>query len=159
MASTKLADTFKAWRVALKVQAENLKGVINRCRELGLQPKVTGYFDDDGINVIMIIPFRDKEIERSDSSIDILREALNGLDVRFDGKPIQVELICQPKAIMRSGVCQHCGTIFPLVNFESRPDGLKKDKLVLTVHECVAWCCNGNGHNGICPGSGLSPKE
>ncbi|TSC94043.1 MAG: hypothetical protein CEN87_712, partial [Parcubacteria group bacterium Licking1014_1] len=55
--TTKLANTFKAWRFTIGVKPHNLDGAIKRCEELGLQPKVCGYQPDDvGILFSVIVP-------------------------------------------------------------------------------------------------------
>jgi hypothetical protein len=44
--TTKLASTFKAWRLTVGVEHEHLGAAINRCLELGLLPEVRGYQDE-----------------------------------------------------------------------------------------------------------------
>jgi len=43
--TTKLASTFKAWRLTIGVPPEHIGGAIMRCMELGLQPKPCAFQD------------------------------------------------------------------------------------------------------------------
>ena len=44
--TTKLASTFKAWRLTVGVEPGHLGVAVNRCLELGLLPEVRGYQDE-----------------------------------------------------------------------------------------------------------------
>ncbi|MEI7424616.1 MAG: hypothetical protein WCK10_00655 [Candidatus Staskawiczbacteria bacterium] len=157
--TTMLAGTFMAWRVILGVLPEELFAVFKVCEENCLQPSLNSLVNNkpfgvkDRISVTVTVP-----VISCPNPAKIVTETLKDFDVAtLRGK--EVKLICPPKPIPWAGVCSHCGTIFSLVNLESRPDGPKKDKLVLTVHESDSYCCNGNGHNGVCPGSGFPATE
>lgn len=53
--TTKLACTFKAWRLVIGLDPNQLGVVIKRCLDLGLKPKPCGY-QDDWVLVSVTIP-------------------------------------------------------------------------------------------------------
>ena len=145
MASTKLADTFKAHRVSIcVVNFCHLMTAANRCIELGLQPIFSGK-GRSGVFINVVVPFRENELNRLDSAMDILRENLSDLSVRFDGKPVEVELVCPPNDfIPKAGVCSRCSKLQAVTTVDNT--------LVVSKHNCTV-----TGITGICPGSGEKP--
>lgn len=69
--TTKLAGTFKAWKLVVGVRPENLDGALCRCRELGLLPNVCGYQDG---NVLFRVLLPTKLPDTEDTRLIFMKE-------------------------------------------------------------------------------------
>lgn len=153
--TTKLADTFKATRMTLRV-GRDANEVIRRCKALGLQPKVVGYNEATGILLFsVVVPHREREEERVDSAFHAFEAEMRPYDVGLDGHAtnVNVELICPPapepcRVDGYLGICSICGEEHPVMG-----PFAGKDKFLMGFHD------NGSPvEKLLCGGTAMPPK-
>ncbi len=126
-ATKKLAGTFEAWRVTLVVEPQRLGEVVTKCKELGLQPKGSGFTFDNKIILVVVVPHS--------SGFEAFEDAVKPFDVGYKGVQ-DVELICPPAPEVEPcktdgylGICRICGGEYPVMGpFES------KNKFLMVFH-------------------------
>lgn len=85
--TTKLASTFRAWRVTFAVPTEHLVRAVARCMDLGVQPRACGYQEEE---VLFSITIPCGSCDHPKSVVD---EHLKGFHAQIVNA-VRVELIC-----------------------------------------------------------------
>ncbi|MFA5935072.1 MAG: hypothetical protein WC827_04260 [Candidatus Paceibacterota bacterium] len=126
--TTKLASSFKAWRLTLGTEPHNIKKAIKHCEQLGLLPKVCGY-QEDMILFSITLPYGKFSHPQAfvNHHMDYLHAAI------FHGTT--VELICPVEKSMCVEVGFH--QIDADINFPTDPQLLRE---ALTDDEVLALC-------------------
>ena len=92
--TTKLAGTFHARRITLRVRPEQLGDAINRCMELGLLPETCGYLDESVTFRVLVPQISYTAFEQA--AHDFHAAVINVADAR---------LVCPPADAVKDRIC------------------------------------------------------
>ena len=155
MADTpKLAGTFKAWRITLSVEGSYFVAAVKRLKQLGLEPKVSGFNGDNRLLIIFNVP--------ADSLSP--RSTFVGDNMVTDELPLgslalygfnEVRLICPvpgPRCVIdgQQRICPNCHRYVNVIGPAYR-NGSNQPVFIVSTHNDLEslTLCKGTGEEGL----------